>query len=127
MKPDSGCAPGGHDFASGYRGLLIWGLPVVLLVLSAGLGGVYTALAWPPLLAFMGGACLWNARRCGRRHCYYTGPFFLLLALLSLLYGLGVLPLGPRGWTWLSSTLVVGACILICVPEWLSGRYVTRH
>ncbi|HEV2333041.1 MAG TPA: hypothetical protein VGV16_07740 [Gammaproteobacteria bacterium] len=127
MKPDGACAVDGRDLSSGCKGLLIWGIPIVLLGVSAGLGGVYPVFAWPPLLAFMGGVCLLNARRCGRRHCYYTGPYFLILALLSLLYGLGLLPLGPKGWQWLSSALAIGACILWCVPEWLSGRYVTRR
>lgn len=78
---------------------------------------------WPPVLTFMGAACLRNARRCGRAHCYLTGPFFLLLAGLSLLYGLGVRRLGVHGWSILSAVLLVGSVVLICVPEWLFGRY----
>jgi hypothetical protein len=35
-------------------------------------------------------------------HRYFTGPFFLLLAGVGLLYGLGVLPLGTKGWSTLS-------------------------
>src|SRR5258708_4709121 len=71
----------------------------------------------------MAAECLVNARRCGRLHCFITGPFFLLLAGVSLLYGLGVLPLGPHGWQWLVNTLLIGGCVLTCVPEWLFGRY----
>jgi hypothetical protein len=51
---------------------------------------------------------------------------FLLLALTSLLYGLGVVPLGSRGWSMLSVALVVGGPFLVYVPEWLLGRYRTR-
>ncbi len=86
----------------------------------------YPAVLWPALLAFMAAACLVNARRCGRLHCFITGPFFLLLAGVSLLYGLGVLPLGPHGWQWLVNTLLIGGCVLTCVPEWLFGRYIRR-
>jgi len=34
----------------------------------------------------MGGACLVNAVRCGRLHCYVTGPFFLLGAIGLVFY-----------------------------------------
>jgi hypothetical protein len=64
----------------------------------------------------MGVACLLNVRRCGRTHCYFTGPFFLVLAAMGLLYGLGVLPLGARGWSTLSLALVIGSVVIL-------GRY----
>jgi hypothetical protein len=83
----------------------------------------YCVVVWPTMLTFMGVACLLNARRCGWIHCYFTGPFFLLLALIGLLYGLDLLPLGARGWSMLSIALVVGSVALICVPESLFGRY----
>jgi hypothetical protein len=83
----------------------------------------YFAVVWPAVLTLMGVACLLNARHCGRIHCYFTGPFFLLLALIGLLYGLGLIPLGPRGWSVLSIALVAGSVALVCVPEGLFGRY----
>lgn len=116
-----------RDLFRGRRGLLIWGIPIAVLALSANLGSFYAAIAWPLALAFMGAACLVNARNCGRRHCYFTGPYFLLLAILALLYGLGILDLGKRGWSWLSLALLAGAVVLICVPEWLFGKYVRRR
>jgi hypothetical protein len=78
---------------------------------------------WPLALLWMGVACLWNAARCGRVHCYFTGPFFLLLALLSLLHGLGIVSLGPNGWQGIGVALLVGGCLLACAPELLLGRY----
>ena len=88
----------GRDLACGGFSILIWIVPTILLVAAAVVGGVYPVIAWPVLLIFMGGACLLNARRCGRLHCFITGPFFLLLAAIALLYGLGILPLGQHGW-----------------------------
>ncbi len=126
MTTPAECAPGGRDLFS-RLGILIWVIPIVILGITAGFGGLYAALSWPPVLLFMGGACLVNARRCGRLHCYFTGPYFLLLALVSLLYGLGVLPLGQHGWQWLCEALVIGAVALCCIPEWLFGRYRARH
>ncbi|MGH9642016.1 MAG: hypothetical protein ACRD3Q_06280 [Terriglobales bacterium] len=110
----------GADWARGLRGWLTWGIPIVILVVSP---VRYLVIVWPAALTFMGAACLLNARRCGRIHCYATGPFFLLLAILGLLYGIGVMPLGARGWTRLSLALAIGSAVLLCVPEWVFGRY----
>lgn len=108
------------DWASGLRGCLIWGTPAAVLIMSP---VQYLVIAWPAALTFMGLACLLNARSCGRVHCYVTGPFFLLLALVGFLYGLHVVSLGKRGWSVLSIALVLGSVVFICVPEWLFGRY----
>ena len=117
----SSCVQAPHtDWASGLRGCLFWGTPAAVLIMSP---VQYFAIVWPAVLAFMGVACLLNALRCGRVHCYVTGPFFLLLALVGLLYGFGVVRLGARGWPMLSIALVVGSVVFICVPEWLFGRY----
>ena len=119
------CEPiGGGDWARGTSFMLIWCLPIAFLALSAWMGGRLQVISWPTLLAWMGAACLLNARRCRRLHCYLTGPYFLLLALTSLLYGLGVLPLRARGWSMLSVALAVGGPFLFYVPESLFGRYL---
>jgi hypothetical protein len=134
MKPHERCESsdaGRHDWARGPRLLLIWCVPVALLLLSAAVGGPYLNVVWPALLTWMGAACLLNARRCGRLHCYLTGPYFLLLALTSLLHGSGTVTLGSRGWLILSVALIVGGPFLVYVPEWVFGRYraqaTSRH
>jgi hypothetical protein len=113
-----------NDWARGTRLLLIWCVPVAGLLVSDRIGGPFQIIAWPVLLTWMGAACLLNARRCRRLHCYLTGPYFLLLALISLLYGLGVFALGARGWSILSVALVDGGVFLVYVPERLFGRYL---
>ena len=55
-------------------------------------------------LATMGVACIVKALRCGRVHYYLTGPFFLLMALIALSYGLGILHLSGNGWNLLAHT-----------------------
>ena len=118
-------APGTRaaDRTRGMRGCLTWGIPIAILLFSPEIGVSYLVVLWPVLLTFMGVACLLNARRCGRIHCYVTGPFFLLLAAVALLYGIGVLPMGPRGWSTLSLALVIGSVALCCGSEWIFGRY----
>jgi hypothetical protein len=67
-----------------------------------------------------------NALRCGRVHCYLTGPFFLLMALIALSYGLGILRLGGNGWNLLGLTTLIGA-IALCPPEMFLGKYRQRN
>lgn len=82
---------------------------------------------WPGALSWMGVACLLNAKRCGRLHCFLTGPFFLCIAALSLLHGLDVLSLGDNGWGWLVVVLIAGGWGLLWkLPEYLWGSYVER-
>jgi len=121
---------GGADWASGVRGCLTFGIPAAILLISPTIGTRYLVIVWPVLLTFMGVACLLNARRCGRTHCYVTGPFFLILAGIALLYGIRILPLGTMGWSTLSAAFAIGGIVLCCVPEVLLGRYhssVSRH
>src|SRR5213593_2020593 len=59
-------------------------------------------------------------------HCYFTGPFLLLGAVVTLTYGLGVLPLGPDRWGSIGLVVAAGSCFLCCVPGWVWGKYVTR-
>ena len=71
----------------------------------------------------MGIACTVNALRCGRVHCYLTGPFFLVMAFVALLYGLGILHLGRNGWNLLGLIALIGTLALWCLPEMLLGKY----
>jgi membrane protein implicated in regulation of membrane protease activity len=80
-------------------------------------------VVWTVALGTMGVACIVNALRCGRVHCYLTGPFFLLVALIALSYGLGMLHLGGNGWNLLGLIALIGAIALWYLPEMFLGRY----
>lgn len=113
------------DWAGSWKGLaLIWGLPTALMAASANLAPDLRAIVWTVMLLVMGGACLANARRCNRTHCYYTGPFLILMAALVALYALGLLPLGRNGWGALATIALGGAAILCCISERIRGRYL---
>lgn len=114
------------DFTNGaLSSFLFWKLPAVMIVGVALLdvGSVGQALVWAPSLAIGGAACVANAIRCRRVHCYFTGPFFLLMAAVSLLHGVGALPLGEEGWTWIELVTLIGAITLGHLPELVWGRY----
>jgi hypothetical protein len=109
-------------------GAVYW-LPAIALIASGFLNigqGWRTAL-WVVALTTMGAGCVANARRCGRVHCYLTGPFFLAMAIVALLYGLGAVPLGGDGWNLLGLTVFIGFPALYFIPEVFFGRYRRRR
>jgi hypothetical protein len=105
------------------RFLLAWGLPAFVVLTASFAGPAIRTTLWVVCLLWMGGACIHNAWRCGRTHCYFTGPFFLLMAGLTFFYGVGHLPLGNDGWTWLGLALVLGAALLGWLPEMIWGSH----
>jgi len=115
-----------HDLLSKrWSFFLLFALPVVAIIVTGNStihAGVRTAV-WTAALAIMGTACTINAARCRRVHCYATGPFFLLMALITCLFGIGVLPLGSSGWQLIGLTILIGGIALCCLPELILGRY----
>ena len=101
--------------------LLYWGIPIAVLVV----GGIYRveAYLWPPALLFMGATCLLNALRCGRLHCYFTGPFFLAAATVAGLPITGLVTYSPEIWNWIGLTVVIGGILLTHLPERIWGKY----
>ena len=93
---------------NGTSGFLFWCLPWFAFALGWAVSPIWRTLLWTASLGVMGILCLLNASRCGRVHCYFTGPFFLLGAVASLGYGFGLLPLGASGWKWICAITVVG-------------------
>jgi len=108
--------------------MLYW-LPAIVIVAVGPLAisNGWRALGWTVALAIMGTACIVNALRCGRVHCYVTGPFFFLMALVALSYGLGILHLGRNSWNLLGLITLVGAIALWYLPEMFLGKYRQRN
>jgi len=104
--------------------VLFW-CPGIAIAATAGsgIGTGWRTVVWTAALIVMGAACIANAVRCRRTHCYVTGPFFLAMAIATVLYGFGVLPLGRHGWNFISLTILVGAIVLCCLPELYLGKY----
>ena len=85
------------------------------------------AVVWTAMLAWMGWACLQNARRCGRTHCRYTGPFFLAMAVLVVAYATGIVPLGNHPWLILGMLTAAGNVLIWWGTERLLGTYTRRN
>ncbi|MGH8278460.1 MAG: hypothetical protein ACRETQ_02710 [Gammaproteobacteria bacterium] len=120
-------ADGKTDLLSSRWVVPLWWLPWALVIIGTFTGDTVRTVLWTVGFAVAGGACLVNARRCHRRHCFYTGPLYLLAALASLLYGLDALPLGINGWGWIVGVAVVASLLFCCVLEPLLGKYTAAH
>ncbi len=107
------------------RNLLLWRLTPLVIIVTGFLGrSPWIEVAWTVSFAVMGAACLFNARRCGRVHCYFTGPFFLLASGASLLRGLGIISVD---WIWIGAVALAGGLFLNYTPERIWGKYRNRQ
>ena len=103
---------------------IAWGIPSAALVAGSVVEPEARTIIWSAALTWMGIACVLNAMRCGRLHCYLTGPFFLLMAGATWLHGLRIFWLGTHGWLLLALVLVfVGGGLLWYLPERVFGKY----
>ena len=107
--------------------LAVWGAPILagLIASFAAPSITWAAGAWSVALAWMGAACLLNARRCGRLHCFFSGPILLVGALLAALVALGQLDANAIG----LGAIVTGALVLFGLTyalELALGRYLRR-
>ena len=115
--------------SSRWRVFLLYWLPAIAIVVAGApaISNGRRTIVWTVALATMALACIVNALRCGRVHCYVTGPFFLLMALVALSYGLGILHLGGNGWNLLGLIGLIGALALWYLPEMFFGKYRQRN
>jgi peptidoglycan/LPS O-acetylase OafA/YrhL len=103
---------------------ILWVVPLIAILVGGSLPRPLHTALWTLGFSIMAVACGVNARRCGRRHCFYTAPLFFAVALGSLLFGTGLLPLGPHGWGALVAFAVGGWFLSGCVIEPWKGRYL---
>jgi len=100
-----------------------WGLPAVLIVITglSPLPLMAIGIVWFAALTWMGLACLKNARQCGRMHCFFSGPYFLISAALSLVSGMQWMPF--LSFNNLGLFLLIGSPLVTVLPEVFWGTY----
>ena len=77
-----------RDWLSSKRtNLLAWWIPLAIMLAGLFFPVSLQTGAWLIALAWMGAACMLNARRCNRTHCRYTGPYFLLMIVPVMALG----------------------------------------
>jgi hypothetical protein len=79
MKSDSRTCESRDILSSRWRVFILYLLPAIAIVVVGPLdiSSGWRAVVWTVALATMGMACIVNALRCGRVHCFLTGPFLL--------------------------------------------------
>jgi len=103
--------------------LLAWWLPHAAI-----LGGLFfpvtiRAAIWITALIWMGTACIFNARRCNRTHCRYTGPYYLAMIVPVVVLGFGVVSAGIYGWISLGVFTVGGSGLIWWATERTWGKF----
>lgn len=78
---------------------------------------------WIPAFLAAGAGCLWNILRCGRVHCFLTGPLYVAAAAYLGAARLGVVPLRPL----VLLVVVFGLSLLARLAERRLGRYLGAH
>ncbi len=114
------------DWVANRRNLFIaWLLPGLLIVISwlAALPLMTTGIIWAAALTWMGIACLKNASQCGRRHCFYSGPYFILSALIALCVGFEWTIFSALTLNQLALFLAIATPLVCILPDWLWGKY----
>ena len=108
---------------SPHTNLLAWWIPqgTILAGLFAPVLG-RTAI-WTVALIWMGTACILNAKRCGRTHCRFTGPYYLTMLIPVLALGLGGISLGLYAWIVLGVAIILGGKIIWWATERAWGKF----
>lgn len=109
--------------SNGRAHIVAWWIPkgAIIAALFAPLPA--RAAVWTIALTWMGTACLLNARRCGRTHCRYTGPFYLAMIAAVLALAFGPISASPYNWLALALFIVSGGWIIWWATERAWGKF----
>jgi hypothetical protein len=103
--------------------VLAWWTPHAAILAGLFVPTPVRTVIWTVALIWMGTACILNARRCGRTHCRYTGPYYLLMIVPVLVLGLGIVAAGIYGWIVLGVIIVAGSKLIWWATERAWGRF----
>jgi hypothetical protein len=102
---------------------LAWWAPKAAIVAALLAPVPIRGAVWTIALAWIGFACILNARRCGRTHCRYTGPYYLAMIAPVLVLASGVVVVGLFGWLLLCVLILGGSWIIWWATERAWGRF----
>ncbi len=111
------------DWVGGVRaGALAWWIPHGALIAALFVEPRFRTAVWIVALAWMGTACILNARRCGRTHCRFTGPFYLAMIVPAGAIGIGF-NVGSYAWLALAALISFGGMIIWWATERAWGKF----
>jgi len=103
--------------------LLAWWIPKGAIIAALFLPVSIRTVVWIVALIWMGTACILNARRCGRTHCRYTGPYYLAMIAPVLAIGAGMLNADFIGWLVLAVVILLGSKLIWWTTERAWGKF----
>ena len=102
---------------------LAWWVPQGTIVAGLFLPVSLRTVIWTVALTWMGAACILNAKRCGRTHCRYTGPYYLTMIAPVLALGSGIIDADLLGWLVLAAIILVGSKLIWWATERAWGKF----
>jgi len=103
--------------------LLAWWIPQAAIVAALFAPAPIRAAIWIVALIWMGTACIMNAKRCGRTHCRYTGPYYLAMIVPALVLGTDFVSVGISAWVGLASIILIGSKLIWWATERAWGKF----
>ncbi len=103
--------------------LLAWWVPYGAIIATLFAPVPVRATIWTVALVWMGVACILNARRCGRTHCRYTGPYYLAMIVPVMALGVGLVTVGIFGWVCLGVIILGGSGLIWWATERAWGKF----
>jgi hypothetical protein len=104
--------------------LLAWWIPEAAILAGLLVPVMARAAIWFIALLWMGTACILNARRCGRTHCRYTGPYYLAMIAPVLVLASGIVSTDLYAWLLLGFLIVAGGKIIWWATERAWGKFL---
>lgn len=106
-----------------YVSSLAWWIPLAAILAGLFVPIPIRALVWTIALVWMGIACILNSKRCGRTHCRYTGPYYLMTIVPVLVLGIGAVPSGVHEWIALVVLIAGGSNLIWWATERAWGKF----
>ena len=103
--------------------LLAWWIPQAGIFAGLFVSAPIRTALWIVALIWMGSACILNARRCGRTHCRYTGPYYLAMIAPTLLLASDIVPANFYLWLALGVLILAGGKIIWWATERAWGKF----
>jgi|SRR5215470_4695616 len=103
--------------------LLAWKIPQAVIIAGLLAPERLRAAVWIVALLWKGTACILNARRCGRTHCRYTGPYYLAMIVPTFVLGSGIVSVGIYGWLVLAGIILLGSKLIRWSTERAWGKF----
>ena len=113
----------GDWLSSWHTSLVAWWIPQAAVLAGLFVPAPIRAVLWTIALIWMGAACILNARRCGRTHCRYTGPYYLAMIAPVLVLASGIVTVDFYGWLVLAVLILAGSKIIWWATERAWGKF----